>query len=488
MSGISRVYKISPDRHLKLRNWATANFVLVLFAGIISFLWASNPSVSIPFLYALYGAITIYVLRFAKADIFSPLIFFLFFSFLGFGLKLPLLSLFPEWAFFANPFYNPRFSYNASAISSAFVVFLVGYVAFIIGFNVVKRGIKVGVSERASHPLILAMLSAILITASFYFRSQYLVGVPGYNVAIIEHAGYVYYPLLYGAIITTGLTFYLALTQGSVFYVIAALILFGGSAFAEILLGWKGGAVKFGLIMLMIYYYVSRYRLRNISARIKHWVVAAFLLMVVGTVVLYPIAAQYRYAVLMPSGKVSMWAFGDIIKGTSLNIFQTLNLAIKRASGLDNLVPIVAYFQSNVGETLNEAPSFFANLFDMDIQPEQFYTWYILGVNPNIITTNAPTGWGVLYIWGGIIGVVIGMIIIGMLSKLLYLTFLSNVRRDGRWIVFYTVFMVNIFWPVVFEGTIWKHKDIIALTVIYGFSIFSLDTIRLRLCGRETRT
>jgi len=155
---------------------------------------------------------------------------------------------------------------------------------------------------------------------------------------------------------------------------------------------------------------------------------------------------------------------------------------------LDNLVPIVGYFQQGMGGHWTSPPSFFANLFGTGIQPEQFYTWYILGVNPNIITTNAPTGWGALYIWGGIIGVAIGMIIIGMLSKLLYLTFLSNVRRDGRWIVFYTVFMVNIFWPVVFEGTIWKHKDIIALTVIYGFSIFSLDTIRLRLCGRETRT
>jgi hypothetical protein len=479
---VSSGYRLTPVRDLRVRNWAGAGFLLISFVGVISFLWASNPSISIPFLYIVYIGITIYALRFAKVDIFSPLMFFIFFSFLGFGLKLPLLSLFPERAFFANPFYSPHFSYTASALGLAFAVFLIGYVAFIVGFRIVKRGIKVGISERPSHPLGLALLSAVLITASFYFRSRYLVGVPGFNVALIEHAGYIYYPLLYGAIIATGLAFYAALVRGSAFYTVIGLTLFGLYALSEMLLGWKGGAIHMALIMLMIYYYVSRYRVRSINCRVRRWVVGLFVLMIVGTVILYPVVSQYRYAILMPSGQVNIGFFGDILKASGSDALQALNSLIRRASGLDNLTAIVAYFQQGIGVNSATLPSFFSNLFGIGIPPEQFYTWHILGVNPNIITTNAPTGWGALYIYGGTIGIVIGMILIGMLSKFLYLAFLANIRRDGRWIVFYAIFINSIFWPVVFEGTMLSYgkKNFIALFVVYSLFILMLDVTSLR--------
>jgi len=489
MSSVNRAYRIAPARDLKLRNWAGAGFILVSLAGIVSFLWVPATVFSVPLLYIVYIGITIYVLRFAKADIFSPLLFFLFFSFLGFGIKLPLLSLFPEQAFFANPFYSPHFSYNASTIALSFAVFLVGYVAFIVGFWIVKRGIKVGIRERPSHPLILATFSAILIVASFYFRSRYLVGVPGFNVALIEHAGYIYYPLLYGAIIATGLAFYAALTRGSIFYTVTGLTLFGVSALSEMLLGWKGGTIHTALIMAIIYYYVSRYRARSMNFRVRHWVVGVFLSMIVATVILYPVVSQYRHASLMSSGQIDIGAFGDVIKASGWNFLQTLNLLIRRASGLDNLTAIVAYFQQGMGVNLASPPSFFANLFGIGIPPEQFYTWHVLGVNPNIITTNAPTSWGALYIYGGAIGVVLGMFLIGMLSKFLYLTFLSNIRRDGKWIVFYAILINNIFWPVVFEGTMLSYlkKHFIALLVIYVLFVFVLNIAHPTPHGRVWR-
>jgi len=477
MSSVNRAYRIAPARDLKLRNWAGAGYILASLAGIIGSFFASDLAISIPFLYILYIGITIYVLRFAKVDLFSPLMWFIFFSCLGFGLKLPLLGINPGLAFFANPFYSPRFSYNAAAISSAFSVFMVGYIAFIMGFSIVKRGIKVGIRERSTHPLGLAVLSIILILASFYFRSQYLVGVPGFNVALIKHAGYIYYPLLYAAIIATGLTFYAALTRGSIFYTVIGLILFGLYALSEMLLGWKGGTIHTALIMAIIYYYVSRYRVRSMNFRVKRWVVGVFLSMIVATVILYPVVLQYRHASLMSSGQIDIGAFRDVIKASGWNFLQTLNSLIRRASGLDNLTAIVAYFQKSMGVNLASPPSFFENLFGIGIAPEQFYTWHVLGVNPNIITTNAPTSWGALYIYGGVIGVVLGMLIIGMLSKFLYLTFLSNIHRDGKWIVFYAIIINNFFWPVVFEGTMLSYlkKHFIALLVIYLLFVFVLN-------------
>lgn len=482
MSSVNRAYRIAPARDLKLRNWAGAGYILASLAGIIGFFFASDLAISIPFLYILYIGITICVLRFAKVDLFSPLMWFIFFSFLGFGLKLPLLGINPRLAFFANPFYSPRFSYNAAAISSAFSVFMVGYIAFIMGFSIVKRGIKVGIRERSTHPLGLTVLSIILILASFYFRSQYLVGVPGFNVALIKHAGYIYYPLLYGAIIATGLAFYAALTRGSIFYTVIGLTLFGLYALSEMLLGWKGGTIHTALIMAIIYYYVSRYQARSMNFRVRRWVGGVFLLMILGTVILYPVVLQYRNAILMPSGQVNIGSFRDVIKFTGSNILQTLNSLIRRASGLDNLVAITAYFQQGMGVNSASPPSFFANLFGIGIPPEQFYTWHVLGVNPNIITTNAPTSWGALYIYGGVISVVLGMFFIGMLSKLLYVTLLSNIGRDGRWIVYYAIFMVNIFWPVVFEGTMLNYfkKNFIALSVVYLVCIFVLNIVKIK--------
>jgi len=483
MSSVNRAYRIVPVRDLKLRNWAIGGLIIISLAGFLSFLWGSDLPLSVPFLYAVYILVTLYVLRFAKTDIFSPLVFFIFFSFLGFGLKLPLLNLFPDMAFFTNPFYSPRFSYNASALGLAFAVFLIGYIAFIVGFQVVKRGIKVEISERSSHPLGFVILSLALIVASFYFRSRYLVGVPGFNVALVEHAGYVYYPLLYGALIATGLTFYSALIRNSKFYTLIGLILFGIWALSQALLGWKGGTVHAALILLVIYYYVSRYRLRSLKAGIRRSIIAVISLLVVAAVMLYPFISYYRHAVVMPSGRVSVSALGGFTKITGPDISQSLGRILQRASGLDDLIPIVGYFYQGMSVNLASPPYFFSNLFGMGISPEQFYTWYILGVNPNIITTNAPTGWGALYIYGGIIGVVIGMVLIGMLSKLLYLTFLSNIRRDGRWIVFYTIFMVNIFLAVVFEGTMLSYfkKNFIALLVIYSFFIFVVNATHPRL-------
>jgi hypothetical protein len=152
----------------------------------------------------------------------------------------------------------------------------------------------------------------------------------------------------------------------------------------------------------------------------------------------------------------------------------------RRFTGMNNLLPIVAYFQQNIEEAA-KSPSFLLNLFRIDINPEQFYTWYILGVNPNIVTTNAPTGWGALYIYGGISSVIIGMLIIGIASKFLYLTFLINLKKDGRWIVFYAIFINNIFLPVVFEGTMLKYKDFIALLTVYIFSILILNIVYPKL-------
>jgi len=488
MSSVKKTYRIVPVRDLKLRKIAIFIFIIISFVGLISFFWVPDLSLSIPFLYMIYVFITLYTFRFAKNDIFSPLSFFIFFSFFGFSLKLLFLSISLYEPFFAKG-YHYNFQYNGSTISLAFAVFLIGYVSFIIGFNAVKKGLKLKIYERLAHPFMLTMLSVILIIASFYFRSRYLVGIPGYNVALIEHAGYLYYPLLYGAIIVTDLAYYTALVRNSRFYTIAGLLLFVLSALLEALLGWKGGSAIAILLILLIYYYVNQYK-QHVRRVISKYIITILLILIFLFVLLYPVVTNYRYAVIISGDKADLSNFSILLREykdvQSFDFSKTLLGVFGRFSGLDNLVGIVSYNQQGISGHLASPPSFFLNLFGMGIQPEQFYTWYILGVDPNIITTSAPTGWGALYIYGGIIGVMIGMLLIGMLSKLLYLTFLTNILRDGRWIIFYAIFMIKIFWPVVFEGTIVNYgtKHFISLLVIYSLFIIMLNILHQRLYAK----
>ncbi|MBU4349101.1 hypothetical protein KJ830_08365 [bacterium] len=482
MNNSSKIYKIHPVKDLKLRNYAIIGFILVSFAGVVSFLWVPDLSIVTPLLYAIYILVTLYVLRFSKVDIFSPLMFFILLSFLGFGLKLPLLNLFPDMAFFTKAGYYYNFRYNSSAIAWAFVVFLIGYVSFIIGFDMVKRSIKLKVLERSIHPLGLVIFSVFLIVVTFYFRSQYHVGVPGFNVPSIQYAGYIYFPLIYGTLIVISLAFYTALTRNSRFYTIMGLVLFGMQGLSQALLGWKGGIFFSALVILIIYYYMSKYQLRSVNTNIRYSVAAMFLLMVIAMIALYPLIDYYRHTIVRISGPANIRVFRNSIKTINPNVFQTLGSIIMRFSGIENLTAIVAYFQQGMGGNI-PTPSFLSNLLNIGILPEQFYTWYVVGLNPDIIATIAPTGWGTLYIYGGVGSVVIGMILIGMASKFLYLTFLSNIRRDGRWIVFYAIFITNIFLPVVFEGTmlIYFKKNFIALLVMYSFFIFILNMTHPRL-------
>lgn len=139
MNNSSMIYKIHPVKNLELQRWAIGGFILISFVGFISFFWISNLSIVIPLLYAIYILVTLYVLRFSKVDIFSPLMFFILLSFLGFGLQLPLLNLFPDMAFFTKAGYYYNFQYNSSAIAWAFVVFLIGYGSLIIKIRTVKQ-------------------------------------------------------------------------------------------------------------------------------------------------------------------------------------------------------------------------------------------------------------------------------------------------------------------------------------------------------------
>ena len=469
-------YTTVVNKDIKLKKWAIGFFSIVSFIVLISLFFGPDIPVSTPLVYLIYVIVTIYVLRFTKADLFSPLMWFLFFSWLGYGLSMPVLLHAPDTVFFVDPFYTFNFRYDSYTIATAFAVFLVGYVSFIIGFYVVKRGIKINIPERPVDLSALALLTFVLIVVTYYFRSHFNVGVVGHAVADIPHAGYIFFPLTYGTVLALGFTMYTALLKNSSFYVFVSIVLFGIWSLSLAVLGWKSGPVQAVMIMATIYYYVSRYRQPNLNNKIKKILVVTLLLSIVATIMLFGIIDHYRAGALMVGYQASWEGFSQAIARTDFSaVFEKVSSVFRRVSGLNNLVPITAYLHQGWGE-LSPDPSFWANLFGDGIHPETYYTWYILGVNPNILTTNAPTSWGAWYIYGGLGAVIAGMMFIGMLSKVLYLVLMVNLRRNGWWVVFYTLFMVLIFLAVVFEGTMVNHfrRHFIALVVMYSFFVFIL--------------
>lgn len=479
MSIDNSVSRITPDGELKLRKLGIILFILVSLVSLISLLWATDISLSLPFLYAIYIIVTLYVLRFAKVDIFSPLMFFVLFSFLGFGLQLPILSIVPNSVFYLNSSYHPNFEHSNYALAFAFYVFLVGYIGFIVGFNMIKRSVKLTISERLVHPLGIAIVAVILTIASFYFRSLYRVVVPGSYAALIQHAGYIYYPLMYGSLIATSLTLYSAIIRNSVFYTMLGVLLFLLHALLGAVLGWKGDFIFAFLIILMIYYYVDRYRLGNISKDIRRLIKIMIVILFILFVLFYSVVGSYRTFFIINQSQTNIALFVSVLNknlnAVMQNFSEILTAMQNRVSYFGNLVAITTYFQQNIVRG-SEIPSFFLNLLNIGIPPEQYYTVYILGVNLGL---NAPTGWGALYIYGGVLGVLIGMIFFGMMCKFLYLTFIANISRDGRWIIFYVIFMSKIFLNVIFEGTLINHfkKNFVALLFVYAFFIFMLSIV-----------
>lgn len=479
------VSRTSLGRDMKLRKWGMVLLIFVSVASLICMLRATDIPLSLPLLYGIYIIITLYILQFAKVDIFSPLMFFVLFSFLGFGLQLPILIISPNSVFFLNPSFSfhPNFEYSNVTLSFAFYVFLIGYIAFIVGFTIVKRSVKLRISANTVRPIVIATLSMILIIASFYFRSRYNIRVPWSFVSSIKHAGYIYYPLMYGSLVATSLTLYFGIMRNSVFYTVLGLLLFCLYALLGAVLGWKGSFVLPIMIIVMSYYYIDRYRLQHISKNVGRSIGIVTVTLVIVFALLYTVIGSYRTVVLIGQGKANVSSLVSSILSRNIGpimsrLPETLNAIRTRVSYLDNLVAITTYFQQNSPENF-ESPAFLSNLLRIGTLPEEYYTRNILGVSPTLVTTNAPTGWGTLYIYGRVFGVLIGMMFFGIVCKLLYLTSIGNISRDGRWIVFYGIFMGNIFLNVIFEGTIVGYFDtnFVALLFVYAFFIFVLNIV-----------
>jgi hypothetical protein len=101
-----------------------------------------------------------------------------------------------------------------------------------------------------------------------------------------------------------------------------------------------------------------------------------------------------------------------------------------------------------------------------------YLTNSILGVPKSVISTNAPGGIGALYIYGGFLYCALGMFIFGVLIMNLFLFVVKNVRHSDFFLPLYVIILIQLFLPVIFEGTIINFLKYNIPSFIIGFILF----------------
>jgi oligosaccharide repeat unit polymerase len=95
---------------------------------------------------------------------------------------------------------------------------------------------------------------------------------------------------------------------------------------------------------------------------------------------------------------------------------------------------------------------FGSELVRRGLSPVKYLTNVIMGVPSEVLHSNAPTLWGSLFLLGGFGGVVLGMFLTGLAVAWIYR--LVCRKPSALSVILYTLFLVNVFWGFVFEGTI----------------------------------
>lgn len=451
---------------------------------LIKMLFQGDVNVFLPFLYAIYVFTTVmYIDRKIKSWVSLDSIFIIL-SFVYFPIKLLFIGTEFSLPFYSVDFYSPRFEITNDYLTIGFAYFLAGYLSFLLVYNFSNPKIIKTKSEPRYHLRRLFLVAIITVIAEFLFRKIFSVGVPGYQTATIPHAGYIFYPLMYGAILLSNLFFYESLRISSSKYIKLSATIILLRSFFMALLGWKSGVLYGLLYLISIYYY---HRISSSDIKNKTFTPKGKIMIIVGlliVVMIFPVITNYReYSSLNDNFSLNglISSFSSTMLSTDL--FDSIYQIVRRTQGLDNLAAIITYDLQN---GINESVNVLDNIIDpTSLRPEIFHTFYVLGVDPRYVTQNAPTGWGALYIYGGAVGIIIGMGLFGWLSKIINKNFVSLTGKNGRRIILYVVFITNIFIPVIFEGTIIHHmrKNLTMLFFMYFVTIYILSpfiTYRVR--------
>lgn len=476
MHGFLDNYQLETDISDNIKMAISAFFIIISIIVFGSLMWADEFNIFIPILYILYILSTIYTVYRSHSDLCSPVFIFMFFSLIAFGVKFPILIHNPDQAFFSEG-YRLSFFLNTSHITYAFGFFLVGYISFIIGFQLFNKGfsLKKLKTYRLPHPSAIALLSIILMIAYFILRALFHLGVPGFR-ATLPFSGYILFFFSYAIMLLLGFLLYRSLEINSVAYIVISFLLIGLQGFFDYLLGWKGGVAHFVLPSIIILYYMWKYQSYAFNKSVRNIVIVVISIFIIVSVFLFPIISEYR-GEFVQSGQPDISNLVKAFEKSESTPFTGFASFLSRFSGIDNFSAVIAYFDNDLADSFTNDFFLFANK-SFKASSVQFYTWNILGVSRETVSANAPTSWGILYMYGGIFLILVFFIIVGIICKYLYNTLIINIKDHRLLIIPYALFISSIFYNLIYEGNMLQAaKQFIALCFTFVIIIAFLNML-----------
>ena len=378
--------------------------------------------------------------------------------------------------YFSNPLFNEKlYEYTSTALSIYSIAYIVLLIGLFIGSKLRITGEYFVHNEDLDENILFALF-LIMNWGSFAFRMYYNAGLPSTTSADEIFANYSWYFFEMGSVIIMIYCHYFFMKKNR--HIIFHLIIILNYGISSFLLGWKSG------IILAAIYYVIVCLIERWTNSIKK-IMKIFLILILPLfliIISFEYITQIRNLITHQDSKIQ-----DISKTIPLSSAQKRQEVIRRILGIEPFT-IILYYDN---EKLRNKVSFFKNLFQRGTyQPTEYLMYDVLKMERQTsltqVNSESPTGIGVLFIYGGMTGVLIGFFAIGLFSGFLEVNLKSKIFSRSDRILIYSVsyaFFIPFFW---IEGnSVFFMKRYLG-SFLFMFFIFKLLTL-MKLSGRECK-
>jgi hypothetical protein len=427
-------------------------YILLCSLSLISLFWIDSSKIGVVLLFTFSVLFTLEKIRkicYSK-DLLSPLFIFITISFIAFPVKFLFYFIKPSEMFFEKLRAPINFNYSGYDFYITFLVFLLGYFSFILGYKRFGTRYKISTwsSKQAKKIIVvpnlnkLMFLCCLILFLEFYIKFKFGIGFlliepPKVGFRIV---GITYFFFLCSRLFLITLYVYVSFIKRANSHILLSITILLFMAILEAI-----GLSKIGLIYGFFILVVVSLLLKEKRGRFPRAIPILAVCFILAWIVVFPVIEAYRFTPMMverhvkfSNAQLLVQYIGHIPEYTS----ESLNRALTRISGFDQLLPIIAYGKDHALLNLSALSDSYngGTLYKSDI----------LGFHPEEPIGFAHTLWGVFYIHLGLVGVILGMFLWGKLNRLLYETtrkiyFRNNAYGAALWPLYLMWFLFNTF-------------------------------------------
>ena len=338
---------------------------------------------------------------------------------------------------------------------TTFGIVFIGYLSFTLGFRLRSRQPKTpllrdcsvrGPSRIGSQILLTLFMLLVMVFVFLPLRYKYNIGVPNYPPSI-KYTGLIYYLSTYGIQAILIAAFFLTKRRVKNFYV----LIFGLVCYAlyEARLGWRIGLLEAIIILSVCRYYIQRVDSTKIARGQGNILLTKTITIVLILVFLYTSYSAIVYLQMVVRSPGSTYVLDQIVT------------RFWAANYLDNTI---SYFLDR-GYGLLTNGNHFLFLFLNDVSVAEFNNAVIAGTKIGDHHGNAKSGFGSVYIFAGLLGVVTAYMAAGV-----YFSIIQNMAFRSASIFWTTLCLMHF--PILFRITN-EQFELGTFTTVFGVWIFA---------------